>query len=303
MERLSIEFRKQVAASVKEARRRYAGSDAHFADDMKVNVSVLKRILMDDIEDLDFDNMWLSLASKMKLSTTTDDWVAAKTKVYDEIKSNLEFCKEYAKSMILIDECGIGKSYSARHVLSSMRNGFYVDCSQGKSRIQFIRLIARCIGMDDRGRYVDIKNNLKYYINNILDKPIIVLDDAGYLDYPSFLEVQELWNATENKCAWYMIGDDSLQYKIEKGISSSRVGYKAIFSRFLDEYIHITPEGKENRLAFQKQLITDVAAVNVADKRKINPIVKKVTGKKSTLRYLKMIVQHTNSNKDAQQDS
>lgn len=300
MERLSLEFRKKVTTAVQAAHTRYAGSTAQFAEDLRINASALTRILANDIEDLNFDNMWLSLASKMKLETQTDNWKPAQTKVYTEIKANLEFCKAHAKSMILIDECGIGKSYSARHVLHGMRNGFYVDCSQGKSRIQFIRLIARSIGMDDRGRYVDLKNNLKYYLINILDKPLIVLDDAGYLDYPSFLEVQELWNATENRCAWYMIGDNSLQAKIEKGITNNRVGYRAIFSRFLDEYIHITPAGKENRQAFIKQLATDVAAVNVTDKKTVPPIVKKVMTKASTLRYLKMIVQHTNQQTNAQ---
>ncbi len=299
MEKLNLEFRKTVAIAVQEARKNYVGSTAQFADSLNINIAALQRILTNDIEDLDFDSMWISLARQMKLNTKVDNWKPARTAVYNQLEKNLNFCKEYSKSMILIDECGIGKSYSARHILHGMKNAFYVDCSQGKTRIQFIRLIARCIGMDDKGRYVDVKNNLKYYLTNILDQPLIVLDDAGYLDYASFLEMQELWNATENKCAWYMMGDDSLQSKITHGIHSKKVGYKAIFSRFLDEYIHITPTGKENRQDFIKKLITDVADVNITDKKKLNPIVKKVMTKKSTLRYLKMIVQ-LQTKKDAQ---
>ena len=89
----------------------------------------------------------------------------------------------------------------------------------------------------------------------------------------------------------------SLAYCLPK-----KVGYKAIFSRFLDEYIHITPVGKENRQDFIKKLITDVAAVNVTNKKTLNPIVKKVMTKSSTLRYLKMIVQLQTKN-DEKYDS
>ncbi|WP_258087652.1 hypothetical protein, partial [Xenorhabdus bovienii] len=93
-----------------------------------------------------------------------------------------------------------------------------------------------------------------------LENPIIVLDDAGYLENPAFLEVQELWNGTEGHCAWYMIGDDALQTKIERGIQRNRIGYKAIFSRFSEEYVKLLPVGKEDQTHYLKQLIGDVAS-------------------------------------------
>ncbi|MGQ3647375.1 AAA family ATPase, partial [Ornithobacterium rhinotracheale] len=90
------------------------------------------------------------------------------------------------------------------------KNAFYIDCSQAKTKQLFIRLLAKTIGVDSTGRYADVKNTLKTYLA-YLEKPLIVLDEAGDLDYTAFLELKELWNATQGHCGWYMIGADGLR--------------------------------------------------------------------------------------------
>ncbi len=41
--------------------------------------------------------------------------------------------------------------------------------------------------------------------------PLVVLDEAGDLQYEAFLELKALWNATEMCCGWYMMGADGLR--------------------------------------------------------------------------------------------
>jgi len=288
---LTTEFKQKVINAILKARENYSGSDSSFAKSLDMNNSVFSRIKNGETKKILSEASWLNLAREFKVSNKKSNWNIARTKVYVELESNINHCKQYSKAMILIDSCGIGKSFCSKHIISKMKDAFYVDCSQGKTRQQFIRMIAKAIGIDSKGRYVDVKNNLKFALNNILEKPIIVLDDAGYLDYPAFLELQELWNGTEDSCGWYMIGDDSLQYKIMKGIEKKKIGYKAIFSRFLDEYIHITPVGLENKRDFLRDLIGSVAIVNLKDKSKVNKYLKKCIGKETTLRYLKNLIQ------------
>ncbi|MFL0104825.1 AAA family ATPase [Tenacibaculum maritimum] len=293
---LTPEFREKVRKAILDARENYSGTDASFAKKIGINSSAYSRLKKGETERILADSVWLSLAREHNVTTKTNTWKVARTKVYNELEGNLQFCQHHSKAMILIDECGIGKTFCAKHIIKGMKDAFYVDCSQGKTRQQFIRMIAKTVGIDNKGRYVDVKNNLKYCLNNILSTPIIVLDDAGYLDYPAFLELQELWNGTEDSCGWYMIGDESLQYKIDKGINSKKVGYRAIFSRFLDEYIRISPIGKEDKTAFYKELIGDVAEVNLKDKSRINSIIKKCLSKSTTLRYLKVLIQLIKNN-------
>lgn len=291
---LPLEFKSKVHEAILTALGNYTGSEKSFAKSIGINnASVFSRLKNGELEKVITDADWLSIARILNVSTRVDNWKVARTKVYEELERNLNFCQEYSKSMILIDECGIGKTYCTRHIMGQMKNAFYIDCSQGKTRQQFIRLIARTVGIESKGRYADVKANLKYYLNNVLvfPSPLIALDDAGYLDYPAFLELQELWNGTEDSCGWYMIGDSSLQHKIERGINRKRIGYKAIFSRFLDEYITISPLGKEDKKTFYKELIGAVASVNIEDQTEVPNLIKKCIKKETTLRYLTVLIQ------------
>jgi len=149
-----------------------------------------------------------------------------------------------------------------------------VDASQAKTKRAFIRLIARTLGIDDNGHYTEILANVKYYLH-VLPQPIIIIDEAGDLDYPSFLAIKELWNATENVCGWYMMGADGLQAKIERGISNRKVGFREIYSRFSDKFSSIVPVERVEKLNFYKKLITDVLMANCSDKSAMATIVKK----------------------------
>ena len=64
--------------------------------------------------------------------------------------------------------------------------------------------------MTSNGRYSDVYEDLVAYLRTI-DTPLVILDEAGDLQYEAFLELKALWNATERCCAWYMMGADGLK--------------------------------------------------------------------------------------------
>lgn len=173
-----------------------------------------------------------------------------------------------------MDECGIGKTYCAKYISKTLQNCFYVDASQAKTKIHFIKLIAKTIGLEHNGKHADVKANIKYYLK-MLPEPLIIIDEAGDLEYPAFLELKELWNSTEGACGWYMIGADGLREKIDRGIRSKKVGYRELFSRYSERYTTIVPIQRNERLIFYKKLITDVLMVNMTNKLKLNEIVKR----------------------------
>jgi type II secretory pathway predicted ATPase ExeA len=201
-------------------------------------------------------------------------WKMARTEVFNIIEEDVMHCQAYSKAMICVDEVGIGKSYAARYLARTLKNCFYVDCKQAKTKQQFIRLIAKTIGVDNTGTFMQVKETLKYYIR-LLPAPIIIVDDTGYLEYNTYMELLELWDATEGYCGWYQIGDDSLRNKIERGMNHKKVGYKAIFSRYSKRYTNITPTGVEEKKSFYKKLITEVLSVNMPDKTDLNELVKR----------------------------
>lgn len=195
--------------------------------------------------------------------------------------------------MVLVDDCGIGKTFCARHITRNMRNAFLIDCSQAKTRIQFVKLLARALGVEDKGKHVEVKSNIKYALNN-LETPLIVLDEAGDLEYSTLLVIKELWNASEGNVGWYMMGADGLRKKINKGIDNQKVGFEELLSRFSEKFITLVPQGKENRRNFYAQLIGDVANANTA-KGNINGLIRKtydkVDDRYRSLRLLKTLIQ------------
>jgi hypothetical protein len=286
---LTNEFKQKVRLALIEARQNYGGSDADFSKSKGIKASIYSRLKKGEIERILSDTTWITLGRELQVKVFEDNWKVARTSVYTEIEDNLNFCAALSKSMVLVDDCGIGKTFCTKHIIKKMKNTFYVDCSQAKSKQQFIRLLAKTVGIDNQGKYVDVKANLKYYVST-LEKPLIVLDEAGDLEYNAFLELKELWNGTDGACGWYMIGADGLRAKIQKGISNKKVGFAEIFSRFSDEFIKLVPNGKVDRTIFYTQLIGDVANANIEDRSKTKTLVNKCIGKETTLRYLETLI-------------
>lgn len=286
---LSAEFRKQVREAILTQRKNYSGSDADYAKRLGISSSVYSRLNKGETEQILSDSIWLKIARELDVNTKQTKWKVVKTFVYQEIESNLLFCKQNNQSMMLADDCGIGKTYSAKNIVRGLKDAFYLDCSQAKQKQAFIRELAKRVGVDNTGRFIDVKNNLKYYLNQI-ENPIVILDEAGDLEYTAFLELKELWNATDGACAWFMMGADGLRNKIERGINGRKVGYAEIFSRFSDSFVKIVPQGKEDKEAFYKQLLGDVANANLTNKAQLHTLVRACLKKGSTLRHLETLI-------------
>jgi DNA transposition AAA+ family ATPase len=96
-----------------------------------------------------------------------------------------------------------------------------------------------------------------------LPTPLIILDEAGDLDYEAFLEIKALWNATEQACGFYMMGADGLEAKMRRAIDSKKVGYTELFSRFGRRYIRVVPLVKADRDAMLQQTAAMIIKANI----------------------------------------
>lgn len=268
-------YKQQVVQALLAARENYGGTDRNFSEKWDVNQSVWSQIKNGKpLDGLVRDSQWLKWGNLLNISFRERKWNTVETEVLLKIREEALFCKEYSKSRILVDDNSIGKTFTGKYLARTVENTFYVDCSQCKTQQVFIRTLAKAIGVESDGRFIDVKAALKQYLQ-ILDKPLIILDEAGDLDYKAFLEIKELWNATEGLCGWYMMGADGLMAYIKRGIKNQRVGFREIFSRYGNKYGRITPTPTEQKTAFYQQLITQVVSANINDKSKVNTIVKK----------------------------
>jgi len=274
MLQITHEFKQTVATELLRVRQNFDGSDNAFAKQYGLSAAIFSRLKNGEIDGIIKDNQYLNIGRELNVTLNERKWKIARTAVFTTIESDISFCQTYSKAMIFVDECDIGKSTAARYLSRTLKNCFYIDASESKTRQLFIRSIAKRIGVDHNGKYAEVKANLKFYLKQ-LPNPIVIIDEAGDLDYPAFLELKELWNATEGACGWYMMGADGLREKIDKGIRNKKVGYREIFRRFSGNYRSVCPVDSREKQEFFMSLITDVLNENMTDKTEMASIVKR----------------------------
>ena len=261
---ITDEMKKQIVAAIDANRGKYA-SDAKFAIALGISAAQMSTIRKGKIDKVLSDANWTSIARRLDVQLgARQEWKTAKTPVYMYIYNQLKECQDNSQSGLLCDRADVGKTYTARCYVKENRNAVYIDCSQVKSKQKLIRQIAREYGINHTGRYADVYEDLVYYLRT-LENPLVILDEAGDLDYAAFLELKALWNATEFACGWYMMGADGLKQKIETNMGRKKVGYEELFSRFGKRFLKITPDGKEAWDDFARAQVSLIARANCPD--------------------------------------
>lgn len=291
---LTTDYKKKVLAALERQRANFEGPDSQFAKSLSLPASTYNRMKKGETDGLLTAVKWIMLGREFGVELNERKWKTARTEVFNIIEEDVLFCQTHAKARICVDDCGIGKTYTARYLSKTLKNCFYVDASQAKTKNQFIRAIAKTIGADSKGRYQDVKEYLKYQIKS-LSYPCVIIDEAGDLEYNAFLELKELWNATEHACGWYMMGADGLRAKIERGIENKKVGFREIFSRYSEKFTTITPREKNERQNFYIRMIMEVLKINGVEPDEAKEIAKRclnndIRGEVSGLRRAESIL-------------
>lgn len=274
---VTTEIKNKIVAAIAQARENYP-SDAKHAASLGINAGVYSAIRNGQTDRVLSDANWITIARKLGVSLRGEiEWKAAKTETFKYITTQLEAIQERGLSTILCDLPNIGKTFTARHYVGTHANAVYIDCSQVKTKLKLVRRIAAEFGVDSKGRYADVYDDLVYYLRSI-DRPLVILDEAGDLQYEAFLELKALWNATERCCAWYMMGADGLKEKIKRSIECRKVGYTEMLSRYGDRYCKVTPDEAKDRDSFLKEQARVVAKVNAPEGADVAQIVRKSGG-------------------------
>jgi len=274
---LTTDIKKRILEAIATNRRNYP-SDAKHAAVLGISASVYNSLKKGQTERALSDANWIGIARRLGVSLRDEvAWKGAKTETFKYITAQLEMCQQRSLSVILCDIPNIGKTFTARWYVKEHSNAVYIDCSQVKTKRAMVKRIAKEFGIDVTGKYQDAYEDLVYYLRSI-DQPLIILDEAGDLQYEAFLELKALWNATEMCCGWYMMGADGLRAKIERSVDAKKVGYAEMFSRYGGKYSQVTPNESQARERFLNEQARIVATVNAPEGADIAQIVRKCDG-------------------------
>lgn len=287
-------YKEKVIKAIQAAFENYGGTQTAFARVLDIHHTVLSQLLKGKYTNNKGGNLldngsWIRIGRKLNVALKETKWKFVRTSVYNEIEDNIKFCKTHSKGMILVDDCGIGKTVAGKRVASQLKNAFYIDCSQCKSKKLLIKSMARAVGIDDKGKIDDINADTKYFINT-LELPVFILDEVGDLEHSAFLELKAYMNATVGGCGWYFMGAEGLKSKMDRGVENNKVGFAEIFSRLSDEYVTLVPKGTSERQEFYVDLIGTVASAQIDDPAVVRRLINQCLNKKSTLRKLETLI-------------
>ena len=160
--------KKKILAAIAANRSNYP-SDAKHATAIGISTSIYSMLKNGQTEKALSDANWLSIARKLNVALRDEmEWKAAATETFKYVTKQIEFCQGSGQSSILCDIPNIGKTFTARYYVQGHKNAVYIDCSQVKTKLKLVRKIASEFGVDSKGHYADVYEDLVYRVSSSL---------------------------------------------------------------------------------------------------------------------------------------
>ena len=204
-----------------------------------VSVGTVSNILNGRFENIS-DEMFRNVASQVG-GMGTPGWQIVETGAYQEITEVLSDAQRWRSVRWVTGEAGCGKSTTARVYLQDHKEVFYILCSEDMKKGDFVREIARTIGIRTEG--CNIREVWGLILDDIIqmDAPLLVFDEADKLTEPVFHYFISLYNKLEEKCGVVFLSTDYIVKRISNGLKYQKPGYKEFFSRIGRKFFTLEP--------------------------------------------------------------
>ena len=204
-----------------------------------VSVGTVSNILNGRFENIS-DEMFRNVASQVG-GMGTPGWQIVETGAYQEITEVLSDAQRWRSVRWVTGEAGCGKSTTARVYLQDHKEVFYILCSEDMKKGDFVREIARTVGIRTEG--CNIREVWGLILDDIIqmDAPLLVFDEADKLTEPVFHYFISLYNKLEEKCGVVFLSTDYIAKRISNGLKYQKPGYKEFFSRIGRKFFTLEP--------------------------------------------------------------
>jgi len=242
----------------------HKGSQNKAANSLKgVSSAVISKLLNGEW-DLIANEMWRNIAAQIGFNA--HEWVVVKTKDFQVLSLLLRDAQEHANVLAVVGDAGSGKSLAIREYSKGNKRVFNLCCNEYWNRKMFMQELLSEMGRDSSGYTVgemmsEIVSRLK-----VLEKPIIVMDEADKLSDNVLYFFISLYNKLEDHCGIMLCATDHLEKRIKRGLKLNKKGYKEIYSRIGRRFIPLRGVGSHD--------ITQVCIANgVSETKKIKEII------------------------------
>lgn len=186
------------------------------------------------------DEMFVKIRAQIS-PNKAEDWTLCETMLYKELNTLLADAQQYQNVAWAVSPAGSGKSTTAADYAAKQENAFVISCSEDMKRGDFIRELARVIGVNvsDLSLRAALERVTKYLLT--LDNPLLIFDEGDKLPDVVFYYFITIYNRLEGHCGIIFISTNYIKRRIECGLSYNKKGYDEIHSRICRKFIELTP--------------------------------------------------------------
>lgn len=246
-----------------------------------ISAGTVSNILNGRFENIS-DEMFRNVASQIG-GIGTSGWQIVETGAYQEITEVLKDAQTWRNVTWVVGEAGSGKSTTARMYLQEKKEVFYILCSEDMKKGDFVREIARTVGIRSEG--YNIRETWNLILDDIIqmDAPLLIFDEADKLTEPVFHYFISLYNKLEDKCGIVFLSTDYIAKRITNGLKFRKPGYKEFHSRIGRKFYCLEPTDAND-------VYVICTANGVTTKKDIDAVIKEAATVDFDLRRVKKLI-------------
>ncbi len=239
------------------------------------------------------DEMFRNIAAQVGGLRTETAWQIVHTGAWQEITYALDDAQQWRNVTWVVGEAGCGKTTTARLYATEHREVFYILCSEDMKRGDFVREIARTVGIRTEG--CNIRQVWELILDDLvqMDAPLLIFDEADKLTEPVFHYFISLYNKLEDRCGVVFLSTDYIKKRIACGLRYQKPGYKEFYSRMGRKFFELEDTTANDVYAI-------CAANGLTDRRSIDAVIRDAEPCGFDLRRVKKAIHRTKRMNDQQ---
>ena len=281
MKQLSLEEKQTIQAQLQAYVSKYPSQNKAVNSLTGTSAGTVNAVLNGKFDNIS-DEMLLRIRSQVAPAGTSD-WTLCETTAFRELTLLLEDAQHNQNVSWVVGSAGLGKTTAARAYAAAHENVFHICCSEDMQRGDFIRELARVIGI--RSNKESLRERLQIVTDSLktLDRPLLIFDEGDKLMDSVFYYFISIYNALEGHCGILFLSTEYIKRRMENGLTYNKKGYDEIYSRVCRRFIDLTPASAHEVAALCR-------ANGLDDERAIAEVVKDASTCKYDLRRVKKAV-------------
>ena len=190
-----------------------------------------------------------------------DSWKMLSTTNFEIIQEMLEEAQEFSRCFGIVGHTGFGKTAALTYFSARNNNVSYMLADMLMTRNAFFDAMQKSLGIASGSTSTDKLDAIIEKLNS-MEKPLLIIDDAGKLNDNNLRLIQLIYDRTERRCGIILAGTMFLKDRLENGAKRGYMGYEELYRRVAYWQTLYAPTKDEKAEFLSKHGLTDMKEVS-----------------------------------------